>query len=138
MTNLTINLDQVQQDPLVNFINQQLESALQQGASDIHFEPYQQQYRVRARYDGLLRQQAIVPNSLAKRLISRLKVMAKLDITETRLPQDGRIQVNKDQQTHSLRISTCNTSSGEKAVLRLFNQQLLTLSQVRPASPATF
>lgn len=130
MSTQSIDLTQPQQDALLNFINQQLVTSLSKKASDIHVEPYQESYRIRCRYDGLLEQQALVPKQHAARLISRLKVMAGLDITETRLPQDGHLQVQCEDGNYNLRMSTCNTNAGEKLVLRLFNQSHLNLLEL--------
>ncbi|MGO4778315.1 ATPase, T2SS/T4P/T4SS family, partial [Lysobacter sp. 2RAB21] len=80
--------------PVVKFINKVLVDAIRRGASDIHFEPYETEYRVRLRIDGLLKQVAKVPNKLHARIAARLKVMAQLDIAEKRVPQDGRIKLN--------------------------------------------
>jgi type IV pilus assembly protein PilB len=108
--------------PVVRFVNKILVDAIKRGASDIHFEPYETEYRVRLRMDGILRQVAKVPVKLHPRVSSRLKVMAQLDIAERRVPQDGRIKLNLSKtRTMDFRVSTCPTLFGEKVVLRLLD-----------------
>src|SRR5690606_6657209 len=80
--------------PVVKFVNKVLIDAIKRGASDIHFEPYETDYRVRLRIDGLLKQAAKMPVKLNQRITARLKVMAQLDIAEKRVPQDGRMKLN--------------------------------------------
>src|SRR5690606_2683033 len=80
--------------PIVKFVNKVLIDAIKRGASDIHFEPYETDYRVRLRIDGILKQTAKMPVKLNSRITARLKVMAQLDIAEKRVPQDGRIKLN--------------------------------------------
>ena len=108
--------------PVVKFINKVLVDAIRRGASDIHFEPYETDYRVRLRIDGLLKQVAKVPVKLQQRIAARLKVMAQLDIAEKRVPQDGRIKLNlsKTKQV-DFRMSTLPTLFGEKIVLRILD-----------------
>ncbi len=108
--------------PVVRFVNKVLVDAVKRGASDIHFEPYETDYRVRMRMDGVLKTIAKVPVKLSPRLSARLKVMAQLDIAEKRVPQDGRIKLNisKSKQM-DFRVSTCPTLFGEKVVLRLLD-----------------
>lgn len=104
-------------EPLIKFVDHTIQHAHQQSASDIHIEPYEKICRIRYRQDGILHKIADIPINLASRLVTRLKVMAQLDISERRLPQDGRFQL------HSLdiRISTCPTLFGEKIVLRILD-----------------
>jgi len=108
--------------PVVKFINKVLVDAIRKGASDIHFEPYETDYRVRLRIDGILKQVAKVPVKLQARIAARLKVMAQLDIAEKRVPQDGRIKLNlsKTKQV-DFRVSTLPTLFGEKVVLRILD-----------------
>ncbi|MFE0502132.1 type IV-A pilus assembly ATPase PilB [Lysobacter soli] len=108
--------------PVVKFVNKILVDAIRRGASDIHFEPYETDYRVRLRIDGLLKQVAKVPVKLQSRIAARLKVMAQLDIAEKRVPQDGRIKLNisKTKQV-DFRVSTLPTLFGEKVVLRILD-----------------
>ena len=108
--------------PVVKFINKVLVDAIRRGASDIHFEPYETEYRVRLRIDGLLKQVAKVPNKLHARIAARLKVMAQLDIAEKRVPQDGRIKLNLSKTKQiDFRMSTLPTLFGEKIVLRILD-----------------
>jgi len=108
--------------PVVKFVNKVLVDAIRRGASDIHFEPYETDYRVRLRIDGLLKQVSKVPPNLSARIAARLKVMAQLDIAEKRVPQDGRIKLNisKTKQI-DFRVSTLPTLFGEKVVLRILD-----------------
>ena len=108
--------------PVVKFINKMLVDAIRKGASDIHFEPFETEYRVRLRIDGLLKQVAKVPVNLHARIAARLKVMAQLDIAEKRVPQDGRVKLNlsKTKQV-DFRLSTLPTLFGEKVVLRILD-----------------
>ncbi len=108
--------------PVVKFINKMLLDAIKRGASDIHFEPYETEYRVRLRMDGILRTVAKPPVKLTPRISSRLKVMASLDIAERRVPQDGRIKLNLSKtKAMDFRVSTCPTLFGEKIVLRILD-----------------
>ncbi len=108
--------------PVVKFINKVLVDAIRRGASDIHFEPYENEYRVRLRIDGLLKQVAKVPVKLQQRIAARLKVMAQLDIAEKRVPQDGRIKLNLSKTRQiDFRVSTLPTLFGEKIVLRILD-----------------
>ncbi|GLQ50384.1 type IV-A pilus assembly ATPase PilB [Dyella flava] len=108
--------------PVVKFVNKILVDAIRRGASDIHFEPFESQYRVRLRMDGMLRAVASPPIKLSNRISSRLKVMAGLDIAERRVPQDGRIKLNLSK-SHAMdfRVSTLPTLFGEKIVLRILD-----------------
>ena len=108
--------------PVVRFVNKILVDAIRKGASDIHFEPYEEEYRVRFRIDGVLVTQVRPPKRMAPRLSARLKVMANLDIAERRVPQDGRIKLNISRgQAYDFRVSTCPTLWGEKIVLRILD-----------------
>jgi len=108
--------------PVVKFINKVLVDAIRRGASDIHFEPYETDYRVRLRIDGLLKQVAKVPVKLHTRIAARLKVMAQLDIAEKRVPQDGRIKLNLSKTKQiDFRVSSLPTLFGEKVVLRILD-----------------
>jgi type IV pilus assembly protein PilB len=108
--------------PVVRFINKMLLDAIKGGSSDIHFEPYERTYRVRLRTDGILHVVASPPASLGARLAARLKVMAELDISERRVPQDGRIKM-KLSKTRAIdfRVNTLPTLWGEKIVLRVLD-----------------
>jgi type IV pilus assembly protein PilB len=108
--------------PLVRFINKVLLDAIRRGASDIHFEPYEARYRVRFRTDGILQEVAKPPPALAPRLAARLKVMARLDISERRVPQDGRIKIRVSKsRAIDFRVNTLPTQYGEKVVLRILD-----------------
>jgi type IV pilus assembly protein PilB len=108
--------------PIVKFVNKVLVDAIKRGASDIHFEPYENNYRVRLRMDGMLRAVASPPVKLTPRISSRLKVMSGLDIAERRVPQDGRIKLNLSKtKSVDFRVSTCPTLFGEKVVLRILD-----------------
>ena len=108
--------------PVVKFVNKVLVDSIRRGASDIHFEPYETEYRVRLRIDGILKQVARVPVKMSPRIAARLKVMSQLDIAEKRVPQDGRIKLNlsKTKQV-DFRVSTLPTLFGEKIVLRILD-----------------
>ncbi|MBB4129100.1 type IV pilus assembly protein PilB [Xanthomonas translucens] len=108
--------------PVVKFVNKVLVDAIRRGASDIHFEPYEDDYRVRLRIDGLLKSVAKAPVKLNQRIAARLKVMSQLDIAEKRVPQDGRIKLNLSKSKQiDFRVSTLPTLFGEKIVLRILD-----------------
>lgn len=108
--------------PIVKFVNKILVDGIRRGASDIHFEPYEDFYRVRYRLDGVLSTVAKPPVKLNTRIASRLKVMSSLDIAEKRVPQDGRIKLNLSKtRSMDFRVSTCPTLFGEKVVLRILD-----------------
>ena len=108
--------------PIVVYINKILLDAIKKGASDLHFEPYEKTYRIRFRIDGILSEVANPPISLASRMAARLKVMAKLDIAERRVPQDGRIKLTLSQKKSiDFRVSTLPTMWGEKVVMRILD-----------------
>lgn len=113
---------EVDEAPIVRFVNKVLLDAIKMGASDIHFEPYEKTYRVRFRVDGILREMAKPPSNLAIRLAARLKVMSQMDISERRVPQDGRIKM-KISKTRAIdfRVNTLPTLFGEKIVLRILD-----------------
>lgn len=108
--------------PIVRFVNKILIDAIRSGASDIHFEPYERAYRIRVRRDGILREVSRPPINLAPRIASRLKIMSQMDISERRLPQDGRIKM-KLSRTRDIdfRVNTLPTLWGEKLVLRILD-----------------
>lgn len=108
--------------PVVRFVNKVLVDAINKGASDIHFEPYEKEYRVRFRQDGILSEIAAPPVNLGVRLAARLKVMSRLDIAERRVPQDGRIKMTLSKnRAIDFRVNTCPTLYGEKVVLRILD-----------------
>jgi type IV pilus assembly protein PilB len=114
--------ENVDETPIVRFVNKVLIDAIKQGASDIHFEPYEKHYRVRFRTDGILREVVKPPKNLAPRLSARLKVMSQMDISERRMPQDGRIQMKLSRnRAIDFRVNTLPTLFGEKVVLRILD-----------------
>ncbi len=114
--------DEVDETPVVQLINKTLLDAFRRGASDIHFEPYENQYRIRFRIDGILKTVVKPPKSWSPRIASRIKVMARLDIAEKRVPQDGRVKLNLSKtQAIDFRVSTCPTLFGEKIVMRILD-----------------
>jgi type IV pilus assembly protein PilB len=113
---------EVDDAPVVKFIQKILHDAIAEGASDIHFEPYEKYYRIRLRIDGVLREIAQPPVQLATKLAARLKVMSRLDIAERRVPQDGRIKMRLSKnRSIDFRVSSCPTLFGEKIVLRILD-----------------
>ncbi|HEY3760941.1 MAG TPA: ATPase, T2SS/T4P/T4SS family [Verrucomicrobiae bacterium] len=113
--------------PIVRFVNLVLQQAIQDRASDIHFEPFETEFRIRYRVDGALYEMAPPPKYLALPMISRLKVMANLNISERRLPQDGRINLNIANKQVDLRMSTLPTQFGESVVLRVLDRSAVNL-----------
>src|SRR5262245_39090060 len=112
----------VEDAPIVRFINKVMLDAIKRGASDIHFEPYERAYRIRFRLDGVLKEIAAPPVQLAVKLAARLKVMSRLDIAERRVPQDGRIKMKiTKNRAIDFRVSTCPTLFGEKIVMRILD-----------------
>ncbi len=112
----------VEDAPIVRFVNSVLLSAINKGASDIHFEPYEKQFRVRFRQDGMLHETTTLPMANAPRIAARLKVMARLDIAERRVPQDGRIKMKLSKnRSIDFRVNTCPTLYGEKIVMRILD-----------------
>jgi type IV pilus assembly protein PilB len=117
-----ISRDDVEDAPIVRFVNKVMLDAIRRGASDIHFEPYEKTYRVRFRMDGILKEIAQPPVALAQKLSARLKVMSRLDIAERRVPQDGRIKMRLSKnRAIDFRVSTCPTLFGEKIVMRILD-----------------
>ena len=114
--------------PIVKFVNKVLLQAIKLGASDIHFEPYEKSYRIRFRIDGILEVVQKPPTNLASRLAARLKVMSQMDISERRMPQDGRIKL-KISRTRAIdfRVNTLPTLFGEKVVLRILDSSAASL-----------
>jgi len=113
---------EVEDAPIVRFLNKVLMDAINLGASDIHFEPYEKQYRIRLRVDGVLRDHLAPPLAIRDKLGSRIKVLAKLDISEKRVPQDGRMRlVLSATRTIDFRVSTLPTLFGEKTVMRILD-----------------
>jgi type IV pilus assembly protein PilB len=114
--------DDVEDAPIVRFVNKIMLDAIRKSASDIHFEPYEKYYRIRLRIDGVLREITQPPVQLATKLAARLKVMSRLDIAERRVPQDGRIKMRLSKnRSIDFRVSSCPTLFGEKIVLRILD-----------------
>ncbi len=113
---------ETEEAPIVRFVNKILLDAINKGASDIHFEPYEKVYRVRYRQDGMLQEVAAPPISLAVKISARIKVMSRLDISEKRVPQDGRMKMRLSKtRAIDFRVSTCPTLFGEKIVMRILD-----------------
>jgi type IV pilus assembly protein PilB len=112
----------IEDAPIVKFLNKILMDAINLGASDIHFEPFEKFYRIRLRVDGVLREHAQPPITIRDKLVSRIKVLAKLDISEKRVPQDGRMRlIVSPVKTIDFRVSTLPTLFGEKTVMRILD-----------------
>ncbi len=123
------------QTPIVRFVNLVLSQAIRDKASDIHFEPFEHEFKIRYRIDGALYEMAPPPKALALPIISRIKVLANLNIAEHRLPQDGRIKLNIAGRAVDLRVSTLPTQFGESVVLRVLDQSSVQLDLVQLGMP---
>jgi type IV pilus assembly protein PilB len=118
--------------PIIKIVNGILIKAIKLGTSDIHFEPYERSFRVRYRIDGVMRREMTLPNQIRNAIVSRLKIMSKLDIAEKRLPQDGRIKLRLGKgREMDFRVSTIPTLFGEKVVLRLLDKGSLQLDMTK-------
>ena len=124
--------DEDQSVPIINLVNTIIQQAIKDRASDIHIEPDEEIIRVRYRIDGILNELMKAPKTIQSELLSRLKIMAQMDISEKRLPQDGRIKVKVKNQSIDLRVSSLPTVFGEKIVIRILDKSRmqLTLDQV--------
>jgi type IV pilus assembly protein PilB len=123
-----VDESEVDDAPVVKFVNKVLLDAIKKGASDLHFEPYEKFYRVRFRIDGVLTEVAKPPISLAAKISARIKVMSRLDVSERRVPQDGRIKLKLSKnKAIDFRVSTCPTLYGEKAVMRILDSDAAAL-----------
>src|SRR5882672_6977410 len=117
-----VTRDDVEDAPIVRFVNKILLDAIKKGASDIHFEPYEKTFRIRTRLDGVLKEVANPPVQLTTKIAARIKVMSRLDIAERRVPQDGRIKMRLSKnRAIDFRVSTCPTLFGEKIVMRILD-----------------
>ena len=117
-----VTRDDIEDAPVVRFVNKVLLDAIKRGASDIHFEPYEKMFRVRTRLDGVLSEVATPPVALANKVCARIKVMSRMDIAERRVPQDGRIKMRLSKnRAIDFRVNTCPTLFGEKIVLRILD-----------------
>ncbi|MCX7068369.1 MAG: type IV-A pilus assembly ATPase PilB [Methylococcales bacterium] len=116
-----INAD-IDEAPIVRFVNKVLLDSIKKGVSDIHFEPYEKTFRIRFRTDGMLHTIVSPPPGIANRIVSRIKVMSKMDIAERRIPQDGRIKlILSKNRAIDFRVNTCPTLFGEKVVMRILD-----------------
>jgi len=118
---------EVEKAPIVKLVNSLITQAISMGASDIHLEPFDNEFKVRYRIDGLLNEMETIPKDKKAAVISRLKIMAELDIAERRRPQDGRIRVEGNEKIIDIRVSTLPTDFGEKVVLRILDKSQLNL-----------
>jgi general secretion pathway protein E len=121
-------LDDTSDAPVIKLVNLMLSQAVRDGASDIHIEPYQDLIKIRKRVDGILYDMYSPPKHVQSKLVSRVKIMAKLDIAEKRLPQDGRIEIRIADRNIDIRVSTLPTSFGERVVMRLLDKSNALLS----------
>jgi type IV pilus assembly protein PilB len=117
--------------PVVKLVNMVLVDAIRKGASDLHWEPYEKTFRIRFRLDGVLHEMLSPPKRLEPAIISRLKIMSNLDISERRLPQDGRIKLRYGSREIDFRVSVLPTIFGEKAVLRILDREALQLDMTK-------
>ncbi|MBF0233564.1 MAG: Flp pilus assembly complex ATPase component TadA [Desulfamplus sp.] len=124
-------LDDTSDAPVIRLVNHMISQSVKANASDIHIEPFQDSIKIRYRIDGILYDLLEPPKWIQSALVSRIKVMADMDIAEKRVPQDGRLEVRMGQQKIDIRVSTVPTSFGERLVMRLLNKSgtLLELSQ---------
>ena len=128
-------LDQTAETPVVKLLNLMIAEAIQQGASDIHFEPSYQGLTVRYRIDGVLQRRHAPPKEIQAPLISRIKVLARLDIAEQRLPQDGRIKLSFGGREIDFRVSTAPVLDGERVVMRILDKSTVTLGLAHLGMP---
>jgi type IV pilus assembly protein PilB len=124
-------VEEAEQGPVIKFVNSIIADAVRKQASDIHVEPAEKVFRVRFRVDGTLQEVIKQPAKMKSAIISRLKIMAELDISEKRIPQDGRIKVRVDNKTIDIRVSSLPTIFGEKVVLRILDKGNLALDLAR-------
>jgi type IV pilus assembly protein PilB len=117
--------------PIVKLVNMVLVDAIRRGSSDLHWEPYEKTFRIRFRIDGVLHEMLSPPKRLEPAIISRLKIMSNLDISERRLPQDGRIKIRYGSREIDFRVSILPTIFGEKAVLRILDKEALQLDMTK-------
>ena len=120
--------DAANETPIIRFVNLVIQQAIRAKASDIHFEPFEQEFRIRYRVDGALYEMSPPPKSLSLPVISRIKVIADLNIAEHRVPQDGRIKMTIEGRAVDLRVSTLPTQFGESVVLRVLDKSAVNLS----------
>lgn len=128
-------LDDTSDSPVIKLVNLMFSQAVRDGASDIHIEPYQNSLKIRQRLDGILYDMLSPPKHVQSALISRIKVMAKLNIAEKRLPQDGRIELKVASKEVDIRVSTLPTAFGERVVLRLLEKSSVLISLTELGMP---
>jgi general secretion pathway protein E len=128
-------LDDTSASPVIRLVNLMFSQAVRDGASDIHIEPYQNSLKIRQRLDGILYDMFSPPKHVQSSLISRVKIMAKLDIAEKRLPQDGRIELKVGNKEIDVRVSTLPTAFGERVVLRMLDKSSVLISLVDLGMP---
>ncbi len=121
-------LDETSDSPVIRLVNLVFSQAVRDNASDIHIEPYQNSLKIRQRLDGILYDMLSPPKHVQSSLISRIKIMARLDIAEKRLPQDGRIELKIADKEIDVRVSTLPTAFGERVVMRLLNKSSVMIS----------
>jgi general secretion pathway protein E len=126
--------DLASEAPVIRMVNQILTRAVETNASDVHFEPFEDRFRVRYRYDGVLHEAENPPHRLAAAITSRIKIMARLDIAERRLPQDGRIRLAVRGQEIDFRVSTAPSLHGETVVMRILDRNAVVFDYARPQS----
>ncbi|MFV0438373.1 MAG: type II secretion system ATPase GspE [Desulfopila sp.] len=129
-------LDDTSDSPVIRLVNFMFSQAVRDGASDIHIEPYQNSLKIRQRLDGILYDMFSPPKHVQSTLVSRVKIMAKLDIAEKRLPQDGRIELKVGNREIDVRVSTLPTAFGERVVLRLLDKSSVLISLADLGMPA--
>jgi general secretion pathway protein E len=127
--------DLASEAPVIRLVNQILTRAVETNASDVHFEPFEDRYRVRYRYDGVLHEAEPPPQRLAAAITSRIKIMARLDIAERRLPQDGRIRLAVRGQQIDFRVSTAPSLHGETVVLRILDRNAVAFDYAKLGLP---
>ena len=120
-------VDAANETPIIRFVNLVIQQAIRAQASDIHFEPFEEEFRIRYRVDGALYEMSPPPKSLALPVISRIKVISELNIAEHRIPQDGRIKMTIEGRAVDLRVSTLPTQFGESVVLRVLDKSAVNL-----------
>ena len=123
-----VTASEADEAPIVRYVNKVLLDAINKGASDIHFEPYEKTYRIRFRMDGILKEMATPPVAMGGRLAARVKVMSRMDLAEKRVPQDGRIKLKLSKnKAIDFRVNTCPTLYGEKICARILDPSSATL-----------
>ena len=130
-------LDDADDAPVIRLINGILQEAIRSRASDIHVEPYEERLSVRFRIDGTLTEKLSLPARLAPVLVSRVKVMARLDIANKRIPQDGRFSLNLGERQIDVRVSTLPARHGERLVMRILEKDCLLYTSPSPRDLST-